>query len=100
MITVTRKLLSEDEVVERLSVLASRYHISNSCYDESVADQMSDFDAQKWLSLCDQLKTARRRRLAVTDSAVPAAVRSIYGMAPFQLEESEDTSSTLIELAA
>jgi hypothetical protein len=63
---------------------------------------MSDFDALKWLSLCDQWKTARRRRrdlLAVCD--VPATLLSVYGVgASFISDESENTSGTMIELAA
>jgi hypothetical protein len=87
MITVKRRLLSEAEVTAALAALARRYHLPNECYGESDADQMSDFDAQKWLSLCDLLKAARRR--------------SIYGMkAPFPSEELENSSDTLIELAA
>jgi hypothetical protein len=54
MITVTRRLISEEDATAKLGVLARRYNIPNGCYDESAADRMSDFDAQKWLSLCDQ----------------------------------------------
>jgi hypothetical protein len=102
VITVTRRLMSEDEVLERLHALANRYHMANSCFDEAAADHMSDFDALKWLSLCDQLKKATRGRSAFfVDCSVPAALRSIYGMeTSFRLEESEDSSSTLIQLAA
>ena len=102
MITVKRRLLSEAEVTAALAALARRYHLPNECYGESDADQMSDFDAQKWLSLFDLLKAARRRTpRAVTDCAIPYSLRSIYGMkAPFPSEELENSSDTLIELAA
>lgn len=102
MITVTRRLLTENEVRERLVVLASRYNVPVSCCDESAADQMSDFDALKWLSLCDQLKSATRRRFdSFADCAVPATLRSIYGVGePPLSEEWENTPDKLIELAA
>lgn len=102
MITVTRRVLSEDEVAARLAVLAVRYGIPSCFYEEIAADRMSDFDAQKWLSLCDLLKTSRRRRQEVfVDSEIPYSLRSIYGMkAPFPSEELENVSDTLIALAA
>lgn len=104
MITVTikRSLLSETEVIAALASLADRYHIPNECYEETYADQMSDFDAQKWLSLCDQLKAAKQRTSRpVTDCAIPYSLRSIYGMkAPFRSEELENSPDTLIDLAA
>ncbi|MGA2851317.1 MAG: hypothetical protein ABSE46_20130 [Terracidiphilus sp.] len=100
MITVKRRLLSEVQVKGALDALANRYHLPNDCYDESDADQMSDFDAQKWLSLCDQLKSVRRRNpRVVNDCAIPYSLRSIYGTkAPSK--ELENSSDTLIELAA
>lgn len=101
MITVTRRLISEEDATAKLLVLARRYHIPDGCYDEPVADRMSDFDAQKWLSLCDLLKAAQRRNPDPSSAcAVPYTLRSIYGMkAPFTvvLENSPDT---LVELAA
>ncbi len=102
MITVTQRFLTEEEVKEKLSLLASRYHIPDSCCDESAADQMSDFDAIKWLSLCDQLQSARRRHPdSSTGCAVPRSLRSIYRVgAHFRSEEWEESSGALIELAA
>ena len=102
MITVKRRLLSEAEVTAALAALARRYHLPNECYGESDADQMSDFDAQRWLSLCDLLKTARQRRQdAPVVSDIPGSLRSIYGTkAPFRSEELENTPDTLIALAA
>lgn len=100
MITVTREVLSEREVREKLAALARRYHLPETCCDESAADRMSDFDALKWLSLCDMLKTARRRRQdSSTDIRVPGTLRSIYGMSAAAAEELENRPS-LIELAA
>ncbi len=61
MITVTPNLLTDEELMERLDAIARRNHIPTGCYDESAAEHMSDFDAQKWVSLCDLLKTARNR---------------------------------------
>jgi hypothetical protein len=102
MITVTRRLISEEDAAAKLSLLSRRYDIPNGCYDESAADRMSDFDAQKWLSLCDLRRAAQRRRHnspAACD--IPDSLRSIYGMkAPFHSEELENTSDTLIALAA
>jgi hypothetical protein len=62
MITVTRMVVSEDELEQRLTKLAARYNLPNDYDEESAADQMSDFDAIKWLSLQDQLAAARRKR--------------------------------------
>ena len=103
MITVQRRILSEQEAVAKLAVLADRYRIQTDCYEKSAADQMSDFDAQKWLSLCEQVKAAKRRRYEnPADCGVPSGLRSIYGgvKAPFRSEEPENTSDTLIKLAA
>jgi hypothetical protein len=80
MITVKRRLLSEEEVTAKLGALARLHNIPKGCYDESAADQMSDFDAQKWLSLCDLLRAARRRSHDAPASwSVPSSLRSIYG---------------------
>jgi hypothetical protein len=59
---VTCRYLSKEDVLADLAVLATQYNVPNGCYDESAADQMSEFDALKWLSLCEFLKTARRRK--------------------------------------
>jgi hypothetical protein len=100
MITVTREVLSEKEVRERLAALAHRYSLPDACRDESASDQMSDFDALKWLSLCDMLKAAgRRRESSSADDRVPVAFRSIYGMSGCNSEELENRFS-LIDLAA
>jgi hypothetical protein len=106
MITVKRNLLSEKEALERLDLLRRRYAIQSNSYEESAAGLMSDFDAQKWLSLCDQLKVARRRRSeSSAGAAIPRSLRSIYmgylgGEASFSNEDLEDTSDKLIALAA
>lgn len=102
MITVKRSLLSEDEVKAGLAALARHYHIPKGCYEESAADQMSDFDAQKWLSLCDQLNAARQRSFSsAVDCAIPVSLRSIYGMkSPFYSRELENSEDSLIDLAA
>lgn len=102
MITVTRRILSEADVTAKLAELARRYDIPNYCYEEIAADEMSDFDAQKWVSLCEQLKSARsKRNAAPRDCDIPPSLRSIYGMkAPFHSEELENTADTLTELAA
>jgi hypothetical protein len=102
MITVTRKLVSEEELTAKRVALARRYNIPNDCCDESAADLMSDFDAQKWLSLCDMLRAARQRRHdAPTSCDIPTSLRSIYGRkAPFQPDELENTIDTLMALAA
>lgn len=101
MITVTRKLLTEEEVREKLSQLARRYQIPDGCYDESTTGQMSDFDAMKWVSYCDQLKTAQRRRRAA-ENDIPLGLRSIYGgmKNSFESKEPENASDRLSELAA
>lgn len=102
MITVTRRLISEEDATAKLLVLARRYDIPNGRYDESVADRMSDFDAQKWLALCDLLKATRQRRPDPSSvCGIPHSVRSFYGMkAPFPSEELENSPDTLVELAA
>jgi len=102
MITVTRRLLSEKDATAKLVALARRYGIPNGFYDESAADRMSDFDAQKWVSLCDMLRAARlRRHDAPVGCDIPRALRSIYGTkAPLHSEELENTPDTLIALAA
>jgi hypothetical protein len=102
MITVTPKLLTEEEVMERLIPLARRYHIPDGCYDHSAADRMSDFDALKWASLFDLLKAAKANRLqdACDDFCIPMSLRSIYGtQGASQPEELENTCG-LTELAA
>jgi|GEM_PF-3365723 len=97
MITVKRKLLSEEEVTAKLVALARLHNIPKGCFDESAADQMSDFDAQKWLSLCDLLRAASRRSHdAPASCSIPSSLRSIYGKkAPFQPEELENTHDAL-----
>jgi hypothetical protein len=78
--TVTRRLLSEDELLAKMAALAARNNVPRNCYDESAADQMSDFDAQKWLSLCDLLRSVRRPpHRASVSSGIPSSLRSIYG---------------------
>jgi hypothetical protein len=104
MITVERKLLSDVEVLERLDALARRYRIESPCYDDFEVDQMSDFDAQKWVSLCDHLRAAKRRQHEyLAGCCVPYSLKSIYGglTSPFQSDdELENTSDRLVELAA
>lgn len=103
MITVKRRLLTEEEAIEKLNSLARRYQVPSDFYEKSAADQMSDFDAQKWVSLCEQLKAARRRRSLGSNSCqIPSDLRSIYGgmKAPFRSEEPENTSDAYIKLAA
>ncbi len=97
MITVTRRLISEEELNARKDALAHRYNIPNDCCDESAADLMSDFDAQKWLALCDMLRAARRKRHdALTSCDIPHSLRSIYGRrAPYESQELENTPDSL-----
>ncbi|HVC47486.1 MAG TPA: hypothetical protein VND90_09600 [Terracidiphilus sp.] len=103
MITVERKLLSNEEVLERLGTLARRYRIEKPRYEDYEADQMSDFDAQKWISLCDHLRAARRRQSELlAGSCVPLSLTSIYGgqKSPFRPEDPDSNCDKLIELAA
>lgn len=99
MITVTPRILTEGEVMERLVVIARRYRLPEGCFDESMADHMSDFDALKWASLCDLLKVARESRLQELGGfCVPGMLRSKYGMQDHS-QELENTGD-LTELAA
>lgn len=101
MITVTRKLLSEDEVRQELAALARRYSLPSDCCDETAADQMSDFDAMKWASLCGFLKAATRYSDSSSENCVPLRLRSIYGMkAPFRSKALKNVSDKLTDLAA
>ncbi len=102
MITVTPKLLTEEEVTARLAALAHRYQIPEGCYYDSAADRMSDFDALKWVSLCDLLKAAKKSRLqdAVDGFCIPVSLRSIYGMQDASQPEELENTGDLTELAA
>lgn len=98
MITITRRLISEHEVEKKLAALASRYDIQDTCYDESMADRMSDFDAMKWTALWDMRKTARQRNLKC---GVPPIVRSLYEKSSTSRSvELKNKDFTLDELAA
>jgi hypothetical protein len=102
MITVTRRLLSEEEILAKLAVFAQRYHISRMHYDESVASRMSEFDALKWMSLLDLLNAVKRGngQDSSTNSNIPYSLRSIYGMYDASRSEELENTCELIELAA
>lgn len=103
MITVKRRLVSEEEVTSKLDALARRYHIPERCYDESSGEDMSEFDALKWQSLCSQLVALKRRdcKTASGGSPVPPRFRFIYGMRHgSQPRELENSCDNLSELAA
>jgi hypothetical protein len=100
MITVTPKLLNEEDLIERLDVIARRNQVPEGCYEESVAEHMSDFDALKWVSLCDLLRAARDRSgPPVAEYCIPRMLRSMYGLQDASQEELENTDD-LTKVAA
>jgi len=103
MIITKRRVVSEGDVVAMLDELAHRYQIAWCCYDESMAERMSEFDALKWLSLCSQRVALKRRQSEAASSGfdVPSQFRSIYEKKHgSQSMELENTCDTLSELAA
>ena len=60
--TVTmRRVVSVEDVTDKLDILARRCGIVNPRYEESEAESMSEFDALEWTSLCFQRSALKQR---------------------------------------
>ena len=77
-----RSVVSVEGATARLDVLAHRYEIVSPRYDEAESDQMSEFDALKWTSLCAQRAALkqREREAATCDSPAPLFFRNLGEM--------------------
>lgn len=95
----TRKMVSVEQVTAALDELARENQIGSHCYDESVAQQMSEFDALKWTTLCSQRRVLQQREYDSSSGGwvVPPQFLGIYEakncFEPVSLENTEDSLS-------
>lgn len=82
MIITRRRVVSVDDATTKLNAIARRYDIANPRYEESEADSMSEFDALKWISLCEQriaLQQRENENASRDWPVVPSVFQGIYG---------------------
>jgi hypothetical protein len=103
MIITKRRAVSVEEVTKKLNSLAARYRLSRHCYDESASEEMSEFDAIKWVSLCSQRLVLQKRENEIPCRTweVSRQIIGIYGASrPSSSVLLENTNEGLVRLAA
>jgi hypothetical protein len=102
IVTTTHKIMSSAQAAAALEELARENNIDGLNYDESAAGQLSEFDAMKWRTLCDQRSVLLERESSHEGRnwKVPSKFLCIYEAKAYAQPSRLENTESLSEIAA